>query len=225
MWHSYRKCLKDKDFRECLPKLEKSCLATKHRVIKVVRTDIFGILPLYVSVPRLKILQLFRDVRGTVNSRIRTPWYATSFLQTPSQVEDDVKVLCSLIRHNLPVAVDVQEKYITKFKVLQYEDFANLDEKLCKLLTWLDMDCTNKHMKQSLSVFERPENITDNKASSDGNHPDLYRTRLEWDTVQMIDKHCGDLHKQLGFRTFKSVEELRDFAIDSRLSKTLPFAI
>ena len=238
-WDNFRSCIELYDPLKCLPKLTNACLSAKHRIIKLVRTDVVGILPLYNVIPGLKIIQLFRDVRGTVNSRLRTPWYVDEFLQTPQQIENDVTVLCSLIRENLPIAQVLQKEKNDSFKIIQYEDFAKFASKfkLCKLVTWLGMDCSEKHLAQSMRLLKRPENsigdtntgmsksAAGNHPSAAGNHPYLYRTQLDWTTVKVIDKQCRDLHNLLGFKIFTSEKLFRDMGIYMTLSDNLPFAI
>lgn len=226
-WKGFGSCTKYQTHVACLPKLVNACKASKHRLIKVVRTDLEGISNLYATVPNLKIVQLFRDVRGTVNSRLRTPWYADTFLKTPRQVEDDVSVLCSVVRNNLQTAKRFTKERPTKFKVVQYEDFAVLNAKLCKLVTWLNMDCSEIHLNQSLALFQRPENTLSGYRSKSvaGNHPDLYRTQLDWEVTKMVDRHCADLYTELGFRTFSNELNFRDLSISSWISERLPFEI
>lgn len=183
-----------------------------------MRTDLAGITELFDSVPNLRV------VRGTVNSRLRTHWYAEQFLKTAQNVEDDAKVLCSMIRSNLPKARKLLAEKDTFFKVLQYEDFSNLNHRLGHLLHWLGMDCAREHVSQSMSLLERPVNNVSQKDVS-GNHPELYRTQLNWGTVHMIDTHCADIHSELGFKTFPNEQTFRDLSIPSLLYDALPFQI
>ncbi|WAR19909.1 hypothetical protein MAR_001747, partial [Mya arenaria] len=94
----------------CLPTLEASCKRAKHRVVKVIHTDLSGLENLYHMLPHLKMVALFRDPRGTIHSRLRTPWYE-SVIRKANAVEGDIAVMCSFMKLDIKTAQEFLMKY------------------------------------------------------------------------------------------------------------------
>lgn len=53
----------------CVQKLQHLCLASKHRVIKTIRTNMQQIKAITATVPQLKVIHLIRDPRDTMMSQ------------------------------------------------------------------------------------------------------------------------------------------------------------
>lgn len=212
------KCIKSKGMSTkhptCVSKLSQSCLEARHRLVKVLRMDLKQASDLLDTNPRLKIVQLFRDPRGSMNSHLHTDWYSLN-INSIEKVEDDAIVLCSRLRNDISVGEKLIGRYPGRVKIVQYEDLDGA-EKYRKLMKFLDFD-VDKNIprgKRSLGYYTQ-------KA---GFHPFNYRVNLRWETVEILNKHCSDVYDLLGLRMFNSESELKNMSINGVID-TLPFRI
>lgn len=221
MWSPLRNCLiSGEDIKGCLAEVEKNCLPTKNRVVKVLRMALEDAALLLPKHPNLVIVHLFRDPRGTFNSHIHTGWFP---MQTKniSAFVNDIKAHCERITEDLAIGKTLITMYPGRVTLLQYEDIYGNVEKAKKLYKLLDMeflesDMFNKtlHRKDDGSVTEY-----DNLSG-----PFMYRTRLPFEFVRIIDDICKDALEMLGLKSYKSETELGDIDFNPFDGK-LPFEL
>lgn len=217
-----------KGFRVCLPVLEHACKSAKHRVVKIVHSNLRGVADILNMVPRLKIVQLFRDPRGITNSRLRTDWYEVE-IRGYQKTVDDIASMCSWMRDDIKCAKEMAKFYPDSYGTLQYEDFRSLKTSSCLFFRFLKMDCSATHIQQSFNLYESPDDISPGKHKLNlnitGNHPYLFRRQLNWKYAQAINSLCLDVIQELGYRVYETENDLRNTTIPDTISDKLPYDI
>ena len=211
---SYRNCRKSYSGKECYIRFIKTCLTAKHIVTKTVRLDVHLIENLLTKMKTLKVLQLMRDPRAIINSRIKTAWYPQNdTISGATILENEIKIQCERMRSDLKGAEELAKRYPNRVKILQYEDMLNLREKAHKLYHFLGMDDGSGN-----DVLEKMFETTGLL------HTDSYRTSLAMIPLQQVQRYCSDVIKKLGLRTFSTFAEMKTSNISSFVGN-LPFEL
>ncbi|XP_053376682.1 carbohydrate sulfotransferase 1-like [Mercenaria mercenaria] len=229
-WTEYAECKKSmKKSPSCNILLVNSCKKARHRIAKVLRIDLEGTSSLLERNPRLKIVQLLRDPRAIMNSHLQTGWYGMN-LKSHQQIEADSIVLCSRLRNDILAGKSLMKLYPDRVRLLQYEDFKNLDEKGQKLYKFLNMELISQEnnilqslKKDNLQHSETPS-TNEKYDRRDGFHPFLFREQMDWNVTEIVHKHCTDVLRELGLRQFKTEAEYRDLTQNVVINK-LPFEL
>lgn len=220
-WTKYVECSgkSGKTNKGCLQVLEDSCHQSKHRMVKVLRISLDTVSDMLETNPRLKIVQLYRDPRGSMNSHLTTGWYESQ-LKTNTAINNDAQVLCSRLINDIYEGKRIKERYPDRVMLLQYEDFDGLQDKVQKLYDFLAIGRPD-------TDFIHKVETTEVKVGNDKNpgfHPFTYRQKLPYDVNQIMNKHCMEVYRELGLRAFTSEKDFRDESISPILGK-LPFAL
>ena len=210
----YKKC-KDRGYptRVCYSYFVRTCREAKHIATKVLRLDVQLIEPLLLKHKQLKVIQLMRDPRGVMTSRIRTPWYPLSQENTGSFLEQETKALCFRMKNDIEGVNILAKKYPNRVKILQYEDMKNPREKGEAIYKYLEMNPNNIDDRIRALFVENAQY-----------RPDSFRKTLQPNVLDMIQSHCKDVLKMLGLRVFRSWVEMRDPTIPT-IQGSLPYAI
>ncbi|XP_045166790.2 carbohydrate sulfotransferase 4-like [Mercenaria mercenaria] len=229
-WTEYAKCKKSMNASfTCNKLLVNSCKTAKHRIAKVLRTDLEGTIPLLKNNPRLKIVHLLRDPRAIMNSHLRT-WWVRKELKTYTQIEADSIVICSRMRSDILAGKSLMKLYPDRVRLLQYEDFNNLDENVQKLYKFLNMEFTSQqdNILRSLKKDSPRDKPTSKKnvtyIAYDGFHPFDFRQKMGWNISAIVQKYCGDVLRDLGLRQFKTEAEYLNLSQNVVIDK-LPFQL
>ncbi|WAR31661.1 hypothetical protein MAR_034203 [Mya arenaria] len=196
--------------------LEKSCTNAKHRMVKVLRMDLETLAGLLHTNPRLKIVLLLRDPRGSMNSHLTTTWYK-GFLDTDEHVNDDALVLCSRLLNDIKTGKRLQLLHPDRMIIIQYEDI-DTENKMEALSKLVDLD---KLGENTFKLVTREDHVG---TANSGFHPFNFRQQLNWTVNVMMNRHCADVYKELGLRQFDREEDLRDETIPVVINK-LPFSV
>ena len=196
----------------CFKIFMERCLTSKHRVTKVLRMDTTNVEYLLRQHKNLKLIQIFRDPRGTVNSRHLCGWYYGRFT-----IPQDAEVLCHRIDNDLTSAERLMRLFPGRVKILQYENFDDPFKVATSLYAFLNMGLEELTLK-TLS----PSRLI----SSSGNrfHPDSYRQSMSWSTIQTVQRSCHKVIERLGLRIFKNEAEFRNKTLDI-VQGSLPYAL
>ena len=198
--------------KPCYTKFVGRCPTSKHRVTKVLRMYAGHAKHLLQEHKKLKLIQLFRDPRGIVNSRVNTNWYYPKKFT----ILGDAKSLCNQMEKDIVSAKKLMKLFPNRVKILQYEDFDDPMRVGTKLYNFLNMELT----ESAKSTLLYPAK----KRAQDGFHPDSFRYQLAWETVQSIDKICKKVIMLLGLRTFRNEGELHDESLNI-VPKSLQFPL
>ena len=222
-WNDYKTCRqgRSEDLEGCLKAAEVSCRSAEHRVVKLLRMTMDNLEILLERNRNLKIVHLFRDPRGIINSHIKTGWFINDRdKKNPDIIKKDAGVMCERMMIDLKAGKTLQDKYPNRIKFIQYEDLERiLQDKVPILNEFVGMKYEWKQVALRRRFFE-PKRHSEKK----GFHPYSYRTTLPWETVRTVDQECAELLKQLGYTEYKSEEHLRNLSHPAAVDP-LPFAV
>ena len=159
---------------------------------------------------RLKLIQIFRDPRGVLNSHVKTNTLVKLTLQ------ENAECLCYRMEKDIVSAKNLANLFPERVKIVQYEDFDDPIKLGTKLYEYLNMELTDSAKLLLISPAK--------KYKWDGFHPDSFRYQFNWTTIQSIDRICKNVHQLLGLRTFKNEDELHNDTI-STVSRSLSFPL
>ena len=203
---------------ECFKQQEAVCQQANHRVTKVLRMDLSFSEMLLRDNPNLKVVHLFRDPRAVINSHMTTPWFPIKD-GSKNPIEDDIKIMCKRMRYDIESAIYLVDKYPDRVTVVQYEDYIeNTVDKMRSLYTFLGMKFSSEY-EAFVNKISQIKADSNNKVIAFS-----YRTKMPWDTVQMVDTYCKDVIHSLGLKTFPSKEHLNSTMFDP-ITTSLPFAL
>lgn len=169
------------------------------------------------SRPNLKVIHLFRDPRGMVNSHLHTPFYRSK-LNNMLDIENDIKTTCWRMGYDLRVALRLRTRYTDRFRIVQYEDFSDLQNNAKILYKFLGMDTTEEILRDIDKLIKPTD-------ASKGFHPFNYRDTLSWDIERLVFRHCESVVRALGYPTFTIKEEYLSSKNDKELVAKLPYTL
>ncbi|XP_052761703.1 uncharacterized protein LOC128204329 [Mya arenaria] len=219
-WRPFVNCTKNlgnRHVQRCAHVLQDSCKHSQHRMVKILRIDVEIVGSMLESNPRLKMVLLFRDPRGSMNSRLTTTWYR-KFVNTDSKKSDDAEVLCSRLTDDISAGKILKAKFPGRVILLQYEDFDGYEDKLHMLYDFLNI---GPPKEGAVTVFKKGEHVNHKAA---GFHPFNYRHEMSFRVNEIINVHCSDVYKELGLRQFDNENDYKNDNISVIIDK-LPFAI
>lgn len=187
----------------------RQCRQARHKVIKVLRMSTDNLEYLLESRPNLKVIQLFRDPRAIINSRIETPWYASKSNITTRL---NIQSVCSKMRTDVIESKKLLEKYPERFRLVYFEDLADSPgSKIIAIYKFLGMSIDPATYMEAFQTSPKKKE----PLKSSNNTIYWWRQTLRWDYVKYIDILCGTLYNMLGYRSFKEVETLRRLSVPS----------
>ena len=204
-WQKYKECRKNStnSFQACLKEVEPVCRSAKHRATKLLRMTLDNLGSLLLSNRHLKVIHLFRDPRGILNSHLHTSWYPLNMDNTTA-VRDDVRVICSRMLQDIHAGEKLLRKYPNRIWLLKYEQLDSPNQLAKDINTFLEMDYKKISFSQQIFI-EQISKSTEIR----GFHPFSYRTTLTWEIVEMVDRECAEVLEQLGYPRFRNESELR----------------
>ncbi|WAR16120.1 CHST3-like protein [Mya arenaria] len=216
VWKPFVDCFKRKD-ESCAQVLQDSCKHSEHRMVKILRIDVKSVGSMLETNPRLKMVLLFRDPRGSMNSRLTTAFYQ-KYVRNISQISNNADMLCSRMRADMSAGKKLKIKYPGRVILLQYEDLDDSENKLNKLYDFLNIEPPKQ---RTVTVVKNGEHVNDKPA---GFHPFSYRHEMPFHVNQIMNAHCSDIYKKLGLRKFENEDNYKNDKISVIVNK-LPFAI
>ncbi|WAR16149.1 hypothetical protein MAR_030743, partial [Mya arenaria] len=138
VWKPFVDCFKRKD-ESCAQVLQDSCKHSEHRMVKILRIDVKSVGSMLETNPRLKMVLLFRDPRGSMNSRLTTAFYQ-KYVRNISQISNNADMLCSRMRADMSAGKKLKIKYPGRVILIQYEDLDDSENKLNKLYDFLNIE-------------------------------------------------------------------------------------
>ena len=198
LWDPYIQCAGNPQstYNQCFSLMYPVCQYARHKVMKVLRSTLDNLEAMLKSNENLKVIQLFRDPRGIVNSHLHTGFYQTK-VQTTSQLKNDIKTLCARMEYDIKSAVRLRRLFPDRFKIVQYETFGDLFSSARALYNFMELEIT-REIEHSLGKLIRAEN------STKGFHPYNYRTSLPWYTERIANKYCTNVFNSLGYPIFRN---------------------
>ena len=108
--------------QECLLGLKAKCRASKAKSVKVIRLQPNVVKAMLKLDPSIKFVHLFRDPRGTVQSRKNINQFSYA---SAGNDQKEARLLCSQMHEDDDEREILEKKYPQTFKVVKYESFAD----------------------------------------------------------------------------------------------------
>ncbi|XP_035272734.1 carbohydrate sulfotransferase 1 [Anguilla anguilla] len=216
-----------------------SCRERRHMAIKIVRVPEINDLRALVEDPRLnlKIIQLVRDPRGILSSRIETfrdtyrlwrIWRATG--RKPYNLDlSQLTVVCEDFLNSVSTGLSQPHWLKGKYMLVRYEDLArNPLQKTKEIYDYLGMSMdknvvqwiqTNTRGSNELSAKHKYGTVRDSAANAES-----WRLKLSYDMVDYTQTVCQQILHQLGYKAVSSPEELKNMSLTLVQDRTfVPF--
>ncbi|KAL4005305.1 hypothetical protein ACER0C_005018 [Sarotherodon galilaeus] len=215
------------------------CRAKRHAAIKTVRIPQVSDLRALIEDPRLnlKVVQLVRDPRGILASRIETfrdtyrlwrLWRATG--RRPHNLDlGQINTVCEDFLRSVSVGLARPTWLKGRYMLLRYEDLARFPlQKTKELYSFLglvldhnvvDWIINNTRGSSGLSSWQKFTTVRDSAANAEN-----WRVKLSFDMVVYTQTVCQPLLGLLGYKTIFHPRELRNLSHSLVEDRTfLPF--
>ena len=158
--------------------------------------------PLLRIFPNLKIVQLLRDPRAIINSRIYSRGYPTKDFVRNS------RALCRKMTWDLEEGKELLKKYPDRFKFVFYEDIkSDVLKKAEGLSNFIGMEYESSEVKllNKVSVNKGTRAIPSSRTADNAY---WWKSTLSENFLKTVQNDCSILLKYFGFKLFKSKAEL-----------------
>ncbi|XP_069122200.1 carbohydrate sulfotransferase 5-like [Argopecten irradians] len=203
--------------RRCIPDYEMICNNSKHVVIKTIRMRMSSMERLLVNFPRLKVIHLMRDPRGTVRSQKRYGGFTHSSNDTES-----VENFCRTVLRDVLDREDLQRRFPNRIMSVFYEDIAKHPITSSKeLYSFLGMNYTSESEKEILhmtssGIAEKNCGALCTNRSNSSQEAYEWRHEISIGFVKKVDKVCVDLYNKVGYNTIPNKTVLQDLQYQLR---------
>ena len=199
-WDSYRRCVMMKKPKSaCIKHEEALCRRSPHVVTKVLRLTVGGLEPLLRTFPNLKIIQLFRDPRAIMNSRINSRYPQKDFRNTTI-------ALCRKMIWDLQEGKKLLKKYPDRFKFIFYEDMTTDPVGKTELLSnYIGMDF-NKTEVELLNTIKVNKPFKDKQSEIPDARVDdnayWWKSTLPKHNLTCVQEECREFFDTFGLELF-----------------------
>ncbi|KAL7862670.1 hypothetical protein SRHO_G00116540 [Serrasalmus rhombeus] len=216
-----------------------SCREKRHVAIKTVRIPEISDLRALIEDPRLnlKVIQLVRDPRGILASRIETfrdtyrlwrIWRATG--RKPYNLDlTQLSTVCEDILRSITTGFSRPSWLRGRYILVRYEDLArNPLQKTREIYEFLGLSMeksveewiqNNTRSTNDISARHKYGTVRDSAANAES-----WRLKLSHEIVEHTQSVCQQVLEELGYRSVNSREELRNMSVSVVEDKTfVPF--
>ena len=201
---------------------DKTCLAFPIHTVKTVRMRV-ATTETYLKdeeMPNFKLIVLFRDPRGTMNSRASMEWCTNAHCSNTT-------VVCDHMTSDVRAAYDLSEKFPGRVHLVRYEDLATEPYQVVdELLTFLELPMKHPietfietHTKMTRAEkmaeakkkayaqkFKRPHSTyRDSKSTAFA-----WRSKMDWTYIKHIQEQCKEPMDILGYRHMDHPDDRTD---------------
>ncbi|XP_043938515.1 carbohydrate sulfotransferase 1 [Protopterus annectens] len=213
-----------------------SCKERGHVAIKTVRVPEVGDLRALVEDPRLniKVIQLVRDPRGILTSRIETfpdiyrlwrMWRATN--RKPYNLDESLlTTICDDFLNSVSLGLSRPPWLKGKYMMVRYEDLArNPRKKTEEIYDFLGMSMDsnveewiqNNTRGGASEVRDKFGTVRDSAATAES-----WRIKISFDIVLYAQRQCEQVLDLLGYRMVNSSDELKNMSFSLVEEKPFP---
>ncbi|XP_076042632.1 carbohydrate sulfotransferase 5-like isoform X2 [Oratosquilla oratoria] len=207
-------CLRNRDL--CFDKtfISRMCSLMPVNVMKTVRMGLQPVLPLLKD-PELNmyVVQLVRDPRGSLHSRMKLSWCKSKACSDPATV-------CNDLFYDLQLSKVVSQQFPDRYRMLRYEDLSMEPESVTRdLFKFLNLSYhseVDKFVKTHTSVKKKSWMKGARRGNAYTTYRDskttatAWRGALNYSSVAEIQRVCAEPLKLLGYRIFQTEEEYQD---------------
>lgn len=197
--------------RQCTPVMKRSCLTSKHIIIKTIRIPLTTLVPLAELFPKLRIVHLLRDPRATL--------YSQSFfgMVNKDTSQEYATMFCRRVYDDLTTAKHTSSLQSSRYFSISYEHLAKYSlESTKKLYNFLEIDF-------NASVVSRLENLTKAEKTCDESvlctksfnssaEADKWRLSIPYSFVHTVDSVCHMLYSIVGLQSIPDEYHLRNLS-------------
>ncbi|XP_033744707.1 carbohydrate sulfotransferase 5-like [Pecten maximus] len=204
----------------CLGYIQSYCDHKELRTIKTIRLNLKTVDILLKWLPRLRVIHLIRDPRAIIHSRVRVK------LLTWEKIQQEAIDLCAKISTDIPLSMELKQKYPERFKILLYENLAERPEEVShRMYTFagIEIKAYVVGYVRYLTLYGRGVDCF--WCTQRGNSK---RTSLLWRIytlyahVRAIDEVCGRVYHMTGYQPITNeTTQLRN--LSHPLRKTVRF--
>ncbi|XP_063420590.1 carbohydrate sulfotransferase 1-like [Mytilus trossulus] len=173
------------------------CLRSQLRVAKVLRIAGDLLENLLVKNSKLKVIYLYRDPRGIINSRLKA-W------EDFNTTEDIAFAVCQKMNIDSKNIFNLKKKYPERIFTVAYEAVAKYPLKSARnLFKFLDVNVSKEYQNFISKMGNRSEK--EDKKWNSAFRSDGYATAVKWRKElskkdrKIIDISCRNVYKQLGY--------------------------
>ncbi|XP_063052141.1 carbohydrate sulfotransferase 1-like [Engraulis encrasicolus] len=212
------------------------CREHRHVVIKTVRVPEVGDLRALVEDPRLnlKVIQLVRDPRGILSSRIETfrdtyrlwrIWRATG--RKPYNLDlTQLTAVCDDFLGSVGTAMNHPAWLRGRYMLVRYEDLAlSPMQKTKEMYDFLGLSM-DRNVEDWILNSTRGGNVKHKfgTARDSAANAESWRLKLSYDIVDYVQTVCQQTLQELGYKMVRSAEELKNMSLSLIEDKTfVPF--
>ena len=218
IWEPYRECRqKNNSKAKCVQIMEQLCKQASHKVTKVLRMSADNLDKILVRNPTVKVIQLFRDPRAVINSRLTTDWYYLK--ENKSDIDYDAiranaDGLCRRMTYDLETGMNLQDKFPSRFAFLLFEDIYSDDQRSSSdLYRYFGMEIPKKDDKflnnSDIGKYEHTVVKKSNDFSS------WWRTEMSFGASQAVEDACSEVFSVFPYMKLSSERDLRNLSFPS----------
>ncbi|XP_052091356.1 carbohydrate sulfotransferase 1-like [Mytilus californianus] len=181
------------------------CLRSQFRVAKVLRIAGDLVENLLIKNPKLKVIYLYRDPRGIINSRLKIPVNETAGAWNDFNTTEDIAfAVCQKMDIDSKNIFELKGKYPERIFTVAYETTAKSPGKNARnLFKFLDVNISKEYQNSISKMGNRSKK--DDKTWNSAFRSDGYATAIKWrkelseKDKKTIDISCRNVYKQLGY--------------------------
>ena len=183
-WKKYRYCRRGNSLEACINNATIDCKNSNIRVTKVIRLSLNATRRLLEQDENLKVVQLVRDPRGILHSRlIKAEWYPLRVMSGNfTSFVNSARALCERMLSDHIEGRRLMKVFPNRVIFIRYDDFVSpFNQRAYKRLTTF------------LGLEERPFR----QEVQDGSE---FRSKMGKPVVEIVDKECARVYEAYGYR-------------------------
>ena len=184
MWISYARCNSTRS--PCFSSFIQNCTGSRIRLTKVIRMSLAATRPLLETDKYLKIVQLVRDPRGIICSRLlKTGWYPLKL--TPgnyTSIISNARALCKRMTGDYAAGKQLMTTFPNRVKFIRYDDL------IYKF---------HQTVWDNITSFLGVQSSAIGRVFINTDHSFDWRQLLNKDVLDIINKECSLVYKALGY--------------------------
>lgn len=194
--------------RECLPMAIDMCKKAKYRIFKFIRLPMRVVKSVFDIYPRLQVVHLIRDPRGSLSSQIKVN------NSTWDQIGSMSQNFCERVADDINSTLQLNSFHPDRAKMLLYENLAESPLKTAdKLYNFTRMphyQYMTKYITRLTMGGRKSRNNFGSIRENSTKSAYKWRDYIKFEYVETIDKHCASVYDFIGYQRLTSVTDVRN---------------